>query len=194
MSRRMKFQSIDAFEDWLVADIAKRIAVAEEAVVLNRLSGVTPGAGESVNSDVKIDSGNVLASQAYSDAVIRTIMSKIDENGQVVIYANATTIWTGLAGIVDADNNKIMIPNSQMDPVSQGRIYGAIVKKDSNIADNVAYFGVQGALKTNSFGGIEVFATQEAKTANMIYTGAEIFDAGLENPKAFVKVTFTVGE
>ncbi|MBQ3281055.1 MAG: phage major capsid protein [Eubacterium sp.] len=192
LSRRMQFQSVDAFEDWLVADISKRIAVAEEAVARARLDGSAPATGESANANVKINSStNVLTSQAYSDAVIRNIMSLIDENGEVVIYANASTIWNGLAGIVDADNQKIMIPNGMVDPVVQGRIYGATVKKDSNLANNVAYFGVKGALKINRFGPMEVFPTREAKTANMIYTGVETFDAGLENDKAFVKVTFT---
>ena len=192
LSRRMQFQSVDAFEDWLVADISKRIAVAEEAVARARLDGSAPAAGESANANVKINSStNVLTSQAYSDAVIRNIMSLIDENGEVVIYANSNTIWNGLAGIVDADNKKIMIPNGMVDPVVQGRIYGATVKKDSNLSNNVAYFGVKGALKINRFGPMEIFPTREAKTANMIYTGVETFDAGLENDKAFVKVTFS---
>lgn len=192
LSRRMQFQSVDAFEDWLVADISKRIAVAEEAVARARLDGSAPATGESANANVKINSStNVLTSQAYSDAVIRNIMSLIDENGEVVIYANSNTIWNGLAGIVDADNKKIMIPNGMVDPVVQGRIYGATVKKDSNLSNNVAYFGVKGALKINRFGPMEIFPTREAKTANMIYTGVETFDAGLENDKAFVKVTFS---
>lgn len=191
MTRRMEFQSIDAFETWLVNDISKRIAVAEERVAHARLSGTAPATGEAVNNSVKIAAANVLTAQAYSDAVLRNIMSLIDENGEVVIYANSKTIWNGLAGIVDADNKKVMIPNAMVDPVVQGRIYGATVKKDSNLADNVAYFGVKGALKANKFGPMEVYPTREAKTANMIYTGAEIFDTGLENPCAFVKVTFT---
>ena len=192
LTRRMQFQSVDAFEDWLVADISKRIAVAEEAVARARLDGSAPAAGLSANVNVKINSStNVLTSQAYSDAVIRNIMSLIDENGEVVIYANANTIWNGLAGIVDAENKKIMIPNGMVDPVVQGRIYGATVKKDSNLSNNVAYFGVKGSLKINRFGPMEVFPTREAKTANMIYTGVETFDAGLENDKAFVKVTFS---
>ena len=193
MTRRMQFQSVDAFEDWLVADISKRIAVAEEAVARARLDGTAPATGETANANVKINASNVLTGQAYTDAVIRNIFSLLDENGEVVIYANSQTIWNGLAGIVDADNKKIMIPNGMVDPVVQGRIYGASVKKDSNLAANVAYFGVKGALKINRFGPMEIFPTREAKTANMIYTGVEIFDAGLENDKAFVKVTFTTG-
>ena len=194
MTRRMQFQSIDAFEQWLVADISKRIMVAKERVIIARLDGSAPATGESANNKVKIDSNNVLTSQAYTDAVIRNIMSLIDENGEVVIYANQKTIWNGLASIVDAENKKIMIPNAMVDPVVQGRIYGASIKKDSNLSDNVAYFGVKGAIKANNFAPLEVTPAIEPKTANRIFTGSEIFDAGLENPKAFVKVTFTTGQ
>ena len=178
LTRRMTFQSVDAFENWLVADISKRIAVAKEGVALKRLDGTAPMTGEAVNAIVKINASNVLTGKAYSDAVLREIMSLIDENGEVVIYANSKTIWQGLAGIVDGEGKKVMIPNSQVDPVVQGRIYGASIKKDSNLADNVAYFGVKGALKTNEFGAMEVFPAIEPKTANRIYTGATTFDAG----------------
>lgn len=191
MTRRMKFMSIDSFESWLVADLAKRIAVAKEKVILARLDGSSPGAGTSANNDVKIDSGNVLTDVALTDAAIRSIMAKIDENGQVVVYANRSTIYNGFAGITTPDGKKAFIESAMVDPVVKGVIYGGVVKVDANLADNVAYFGVQGAIKGNSFAPMEIFPTQEAKTANIIFTGTEVFDAGLENPKAFVKATFT---
>ena len=82
----------------------------------------------------------------------------------------------------------------QDDPTIKGVIYGAVVKEDVNLANNVAYFGVRGAVKANNFAPLEVTPAIEPKTANRIFTGSEIFDAGLENPKAFVKATFTEGE
>lgn len=190
MTRRMQFQSIDAFEDWLVGDISKRIMVAKEKVILARLDGSAPSAAESANSSVKIDSGNVLTNQAYTDKAIRGIMAKIDEPGQVVVYANRYTIFNGLAGIKDGAGHKAFINTPQDDPTVKGVIYGAVVKEDVNLANNVAYFGVKGALKANNFAPLEITPTIEAKTANRIWTGSEIFDAGLENPKAFVKATF----
>ena len=193
MTRRMQFQSIDAFEDWLVEDISKRIMVAKESVIIARLDGTTPATGESVNANVKIDSGNVLSGNTYTytDAVIRQIMAKIEEPGQVVVYANRYTIFNGLAGIEDGAGHKAFITTPQDDPTVKGVIYGAVVKEDVNLANNVAYFGVRGAVKANNFAPLEITPAIEPKTANRIFTGSEIFDAGLENPKAFVKVTFS---
>ena len=192
MTRRMKFQSIDSFESWLVADISKRIAVAKEKVLMTRLDGGDPLGGSTYNTDVAIDSTyNVLTNQPYTDAAIRNIMSLIDENGQVVVYANRKTIYNGLAGIETTDGKKAFIESAMVDPTIKGVIYGAVVKVDSNVPDDVAYFGVKGALKGNDYAPLEIFPTVEAKTANIIFTGTEVFDGGLENPKAFVKVTFS---
>lgn len=190
MTRRMKFQSIDAFEGWLVNDISKRIFVAKEKVILARLDGTAPATGISANNKVKIAAANVLSDEEYSDVAIRGILALIDEPGQVVCYANRATIFNGLAGINDGAGHKAFIQTPMDDPLTKGMIYGAKVKEDVNLEDNVAYFGVAGAIKANSFAPTEVFQTIEAKTANIIYTGTEVFDAGLANPKAFVKVTF----
>ena len=116
--------------------------------------------------------------------------AKLDENGDVVVYANRATIYNGLASIESDDGHKRFIESAMVDPVVKGVIYGAAVKVDANLPDDVAYFGVVGSLKANSFAPLEVFTTIEAKTANRIFTGTEVFDAGLENPKAFVKVNF----
>ncbi len=193
LSRRMTFQSIDAFESWLVNDLGKRIAVAEEKGALARLDGVAPIAGATVIAETKINADNVLTGKSYSLASIREARSKIRGAGRKVVYANSTTIWMGFASINDESGKPSFIPTSMDDPTVQGVLYGAVVKEDPNLDDNVAYFGIEKALKANVFGPMEMLKSIEPKTLNRIYTGAEVFDAGLEDDKAFVKVTFTAG-
>lgn len=48
LSRKMKFKSIDAFEAWLVNELAERIAVAKNRVIRNRLDGVAPDGGSAI--------------------------------------------------------------------------------------------------------------------------------------------------
>lgn len=194
MTRRMKFMSIDSFENWLVADLSKRIAVAKEKVLLARLDGAAPKSGIAANEAVKIDAGNVVTDLPYTDATIRAIMAKLDENGQVVVYANRSTIYNGFAGIEKGNGDKAFIESAMVDPVVKGVMYGAVIKVDTNLPDGVAYFGVRGSIKANDFAPMEIFPTVEAKTANTIFTGTEIFDGGLMNPKAFVKATFSSEE
>ena len=190
ITRKMQFQSIDAFESWLVAHLGKRIRVAKERLIIARLDGTAPEGG-SEEASAKIDAGNVLTAQKYTDEAIRGIFAKLHPAGERVVYANNNTIWANLVGIVDGDNRKLFVPDSMGDPTVQGRIYGAKVKADPNLADNVVYVGVKGQILANNFDDLFVFSTIEPKTANTITTGYSLFDAGLQDPKGFVKATFT---
>ncbi len=192
ISYSMQFRSLEAFETWLVNHLAQRIAVAKEKLILARLDGTAPDGGTAV-ANAGIDTGNVLTSQTYADATIRAIFAKLEGQGSRVIYANAATIWNGLVGITDSDGHKLFVPNSMDDPIVTGRIYGATVKLDNNLADNVAYFGVRGKLLANNFDDMRVLTSVEPKTLNQITTAGSIFDAGLENPKSYVKATFKAG-
>lgn len=192
ISYSMQFRSLEAFETWLVNHLAQRIAVAKEKLILARLDGTAPDGGTAV-ANAGIDTGNVLTAQTYADATIRAIFAKLEGQGSRVIYANAATIWNGLVGITDADGRKLFVPNSMDDPIVTGRIYGATVKLDNNLADNVAYFGVRGKLLANNFDDMRVLTSVEPKTLNQITTAGSIFDAGLENPKSYVKATFKAG-
>ena len=178
LSRQMEIQSIDAFETWLVEHLAARIRVAKEKQVLSRLDNTTYG----------IASGNILTG-TLSDAEILKIFSQINQDGEKVIYANAKTIWTVLAALETADGTKLFIPNSMSDPLITGRVYGAAVKADANLADNVFYVGVPRSILCNDFDTLEIVPQIEPKTLNRIFTAYSLFDAGLENPLAFVKYT-----
>ena len=174
----MEIQSIDAFETWLVEHLAARIRVAKEKQVLSRLDNTTYG----------IASGNILTG-TLSDAEILKIFSQIDQDGEKDIYANAKTIWTVLASLETTDGTKLFIPNSMSDPLITGRVYGAAVKADANLADNVFYVGVPRSILCNDFDTLEIVPQIEPKTLNRIFTAYSLFDACLENPLASVKYT-----
>lgn len=182
ITRKMQWQSIDAFEAWLTDHIAKRIAVAKEAQIRARLDAVTTG----------IAAANVLTAQTYAEGTIRAILAKIKQSGTKVWYANTNTIWNGLAGIQDGNDRPLFVPSTlDSDPTIQGRIYGGSVKVDENLADNVAYVGVPASILANDFEALFMNNAIDPKTFKTIIAGYSLFDAGLENPLAFVKVTFT---
>jgi HK97 family phage major capsid protein len=185
ISRKMEWQSIDAFEAWLTRHIAKRIAVAKENQILARLNVVATG----------IAAANVLTSQTYAETTVRAILAKIKQIGTKVWYANSNTIYNGLAGIQDGNNRPLFVPSTtDSDPLVQGRIYGGNVKVDENLADNVAYVGVPASVLANDFEDLYMQRSIDPKSFEAIIAGYSLFDAGLENPLAFVKVTFTPGE
>lgn len=191
ISRKMKFKSIDAFESWVINELAQRIAVAKEKVILARLDGSAPAGGSAITGS-GIAAANILTNQTYGDAAIRSMFALLKGQGGRVIYANSGTIWNHLVGLEGTDSKKLFVPNSMDDPTVAGRIYGATVKVDENLSDNVIYLGVKGKILANDYDDLFIFSATEPKTANEIITGYSLFDAGLENPKSFVKATFTV--
>ena len=180
ISRKMKWQSISAFEDWIVTHIAERIGVAKEARILSQLGDATYG----------IAAANVATGVEATDANIRAKLGLVRGTGAKVLYANAYTIWNILAGINDGAGNKAFIPSPQADPVTKGVVYGYTVKEDNNLANKVIYAGAPSKILANNFEDLFINRAMDPKTFEDIVAGYSRFDAGLENPLAFVKVTF----
>ena len=180
ISRKMKWQSISAFEDWVVKHIADRIGVAKETRILSQLNDATYG----------IAAANIQTGVEASDAGIRANLSLVRGTGAKVIYANAYTIWNILAAITDGAGNKAFIPSPQSDPVTKGVVYGYTVKEDSNLADKVMYAGAPSLILANNFEDLFINRAMDPKTFEDIIAGYSLFDAGIENPLGFVKVTF----
>ena len=178
MTRKMEIQSLSAFEDWLVTHLAERIRVAKELHILSRLNNETYG----IAAENKI--GGTL-----SDSEIRRIFSLLKGSGAKVVYASQAMIWNVLFGITDEKGNKLFVPDSMGDPMVAGRIYGAAVKQNDNLADNDLYAGYPKKILSNNFEDVTVVPSLEPKTLKRIFTGYSLYDAGLEDPKSFVKYT-----
>ena len=179
MSRKMEIQSLEAFEDWLTTHLADRIRVAKEARILSQLS----------DEDYGIAEDNAYEIEELTDAAVRAAFAKIRQNGAKVIYANSGMIWEQIAGLENLSGQKLFIPNAMSDPKVAGRVYGAVVKEDNNIPDGVLYIGVPKSILCNEFDSLVIVPALEPKTLKRIFTGYSLFDAGLENPLAFVKLT-----
>lgn len=178
MSRKMQFQSIQAFEDWIVTHLAERIRVAKETYIISQLAK---------SSTVGIDSGNIISAAACTDEEIRKALGLLRGSGERVLYANSNFIWNTLAGLETTEGDKLFIPNPMSDPLVEGRVYGTVVKRDSNIPDDTFYIGYPKKILSNEFVLFDITPQIEDKTLNRIFVGYSLFDAGLEDPKAFVK-------
>lgn len=179
MSKKMQVQSLEAFASWIVTNLADRIRAAKERLIIVRLE----------DAEVGIAAGNKLDPAPLTDDLLRKAFGLLDANGIRSVYANSATIWNRIAGLTNEKGEKLFIPNSMEDPIVQGRVYGAAVKVDTEISDNVIYIGVGKDILANDFDELEVVPSVEPKTLKRIYTGYSLFDAGLGNPKAFAKLT-----
>ena len=100
MSRKMQFQSIQAFEDWVVSHLAERISVAKETYIIGQL-------GKS--GTVGIDSGNIISAASCTDAEIRKALGLLRGSGTRVLYANSNFIWNTLAGLETTKDRKSVV-------------------------------------------------------------------------------------
>ena len=178
LTRKMEIQSISAFEDWLVTHLAARIRVAKEKLILARLD----------NADVGIASSNKI-SGTLSDAEVRKIFGLLKGSGSKVVYASQSMIWNNLAALEKENGDKLFMESAMEDPVVAGRIYGAVVKQNDNIPDNVLYVGYPRSILANEFEDLTIYPSVEPKTMRRIYTAYSLFDAALEKPESFVKYT-----
>lgn len=177
MSRKMQFQSISAFEDWLVTHLSNRVRVAKEKYIIKQLDDPSVG----------IDAANVLTGAELTDDELRKALGLLQGSGVRVLYANNDMIWNTIAGLKDEKGDKLFIPSSREDPTIEGRVYGSMVKKDSNIPNDTLYLGYPAKILSNNFIDFDITPQIESKTLNRIFVGYSLFDAGLEVPKAFVK-------
>lgn len=181
MSKKMQIQSIDAFYTWVTTNLAERIRAAKERLIIERLN----------DADVGMAADNKIENADLTDDIILQAMGKILSGGAKSIYANNATIWNKIAKLKDEKGDKLFIPNSMSDPIVAGRVYGAAVKEDTEVPNNVIYIGVGKFILTNDFDALEIVPSVEPKTLKRIVTGYSLFDAGLEHPQAFVKITLT---
>ena len=181
LSRKMKFKSVDAFEDWLVKELGDRIAVAKERLCIARATGAAPEGGSAVAA-AGIAAANKNTAVARTDAGIRAAFALV--KGPVkTIYANASTIWDILAGIEDGGGHRLFIPSGMDDPTVAGRVYGAKVKEDPQLADDEFFIFAQDQMTVNEYDELYIFSTVEAKTANEVRTAYALTDAGVKDPK-----------
>lgn len=178
MSRKMQFQSIKAFEDWVVTHLAERVRVAKEKYILGQLDK---------SATVGIAASNVIEGTVCNDAELRRALALLHGSGNRVLYANSNFIWSTLAGIENAKGEKLFIPNAMADPIIEGRIYGTAVKKDANIPDDSFLIGYPNQILVNEFILFDITPQIEAKTLNRIFVGYALVDAGLMDPQSFVK-------
>ena len=161
-------------------NLADRIGVGKETQILAQMNDATYGIAEA----------NIATGVEATDANIRAKLGLVRGKGDKVIYANAYTIWNILAGINDGAGNKAFIPSPMADPVVKGVVYGYTVKEDQNLSNKVVYAGAPAAILANDFEELFINRATDPKSLAEIVTGYSLFDAGLENPLAFVKVTF----
>ncbi len=104
------------------------------------------------------------------------------------IYANSTTIWTKLAGILDNNKRPIFVP----DPTGNGkiRIFGMIVEEDDSMSDGeVLFSNASAGYHMNINKEMSMMTEEHVKKRNTDYCGYAIMDGNITTNQAHALLT-----
>lgn len=170
-----------ALENYLTSEIAERLGNALAGEVIKQI-------------DLDMDAGNkglTTATDKLAWAEVTKAYGSIKNAGALTVYVNNATLYNHLVSIVDGAN-RVAFQNSMQEGV-QGALLGATVKIEEALADNVILVGDPKKVVGNMIQDIMIESDKDIKRHVDIYAGYARFECALVAPKAFAKLTVTVG-
>lgn len=187
ISAKVQAMSIDAFEQYIVAEIGRKMAIAIENAILN-------GNGSNAPTGL-LHSGQISKEVQYNDALTYADVMKILSSLPTMYHTNACLImnremfFNQVAGLVDTQKQPIVIKDVQA-PLKYN-VLGYPVIIDDYVPEDTALFGDLSYYKLN-FAQTPVIESDKSagfKSGKTIYRGLAVVDGKLALNEAFVKVT-----
>lgn len=192
VSWKLKEMSIEDFIPYIQRKMAKKMGAAAGY-------GATHGKGNAVkNKPEPVGTVTALLSEDDTPQVVKYAKGKgityeniLETRAKIKsgyasglrIYANSTTIWTRLAGILDANKRPIFVP----DPTGNGeiRIFGMLVKEDDSMGDGEVLFSNPSAgYHMNINKEMSMMTEEHVKLRNTDYCGYAIMDGNIVTSQA----------
>ena len=179
LSYAMQRMSLDAFESFLVAEIAARMGAALAADVMAQINTDYASGTNAVNS---------AATKKLAFTDVAGAMALLENaNGQCVVYGKRATIFNYLVGMVDTTGRPIFQVNAQEG--QEGTLIGCPVKVEDAAAANVLWIGFPKNVVGNMIQDIMVESDKDIKKHVVIHSGYARFECKLIAGKSFVKLT-----
>lgn len=179
LSYAMQRMSLDAFEAFLVSEIAARMGAALAADVMAQINTDYASSTNAVNSAA-------VKKLAFTD--VAGAMALLENaNGQCVVYGKRSTIFNYLVGMVDTTGRPIFQVNAQEG--QEGTLIGCPVKVEDAAAANVLWIGFPKNVVGNMIQDIMVESDKDIKKHVVIHSGYARFECKLIADKSFVKLT-----
>lgn len=169
--------SVDGFEDFIANEIAERLGAALAADIVTQLGTDF----DSSNNDLDVaTSGKIV----WTD--VTGAFAVLKNAKGVVVYGNRTTIYKYIAGMVDTTGRPIFQANANEG--IEGHLFGAPVKVEDAIADDILWIGDPKQVVGNMVQDIMVEKDRDIKSHVITYSGYARFQAALLAPGAFAKL------
>ena len=185
VSKSVTTMSIDAFENWLVNKIARKVAEKIDALIFN---GTGTGEAQGVNAITWNATNSITVAKAAS-------LSEANVTGVVALlkggyfadaewYMSSATFFGDFHPLMDKSKNNVVTENN-----GEYRIMGKIVNFDERIASHEAilgdfYRGYVGNLQED----VNVTSQFVTRENAFDFLGCAIFDGKVQAIEAFVKI------
>lgn len=183
ISYAMEKMSIDAFENFLVSEIADRMGAALAGDVISQINSDY----DSTNNAVSTAANGKIA---FADVAGALAVLK-NAKGQCTVYASHATIYKYLVGMVDTTGRPIFQVDAQAG--AEGHLIGCPVKVEDGITGDVLLIGYPKQIVGNMIQDIMIENDRNIKKHVITYAGYARFECKLMAPKAFAKLTVSSG-
>ena len=175
ISYAMAQMSIEAFESFLVNEIADRMGAALAADVVTEITTNY----DSTNNAVEGAEEDVIG---WAD-VAGALATLKNAKGECVVYGRQATIYKYLVGMVDTTGRPIYQPNAQAG--AQGTLVGFPVKVEDAVPADTLLIGYPKQVVGNMIQDIMVESDRNIKKHVITYAGYARFECELMAAKAF---------
>lgn len=179
ISYAMAKMAIDAFEPFLINEIAERLGAKLAAFTFGKIAS----GYDSTNNAI---STAAVKAVAYKDVASLMALLK-NAKGQAVFYARRNTIYNYLVGMVDTTGRPIFQPNAQAG--QEGTLIGCPVKVEDAVGANEIYVGYPKNVVGNTIQDIMIESDRDIKKHVITHSGYARYDARLIQPASFAKLT-----
>lgn len=180
ISYALGIMSIDGFESFITREIADRLGAALASDIIT-----TIGTGyDSTHNDLDVGtSGKVV----WTD--VTGALSVLKNVNNIVFYANQTTIYKYIAGMVDSTGRPLF--QHDANEAIRGYLAGFPVKVEDAIGADLIWVGDPEQVVGNMVQDIMVESARDIKKHVITYSGYARFQCALLAPAAFAKLDVT---
>jgi len=180
ISYALGIMSIDGFESFITREIADRLGAALAADVISQLGTDY----DSTHNDLDVaTSGKVV----WPD--VTGALSVLKNVNNIVFYANQTTIYKYIAGMVDSTGRPLF--QHDANEAIRGYLAGFPVKVEDAIGADLIWVGDPEQVVGNMVQDIMVESDKDIKKHVITYSGYARFQCALLAPAAFAKLDVT---
>lgn len=173
LSYKMRLMAIDAFEDYVVSQIAARLgAVLAAGIVANIKAGMA--------ADNKIATG-------VNYANIVAGFGELKRVGTVVVYGTRKGVYNKLVGMVDSQKRPIFM--NAITEKAAGAILGATIKFEDAVGDTELLIGDPAKYLQNVVAPVIIETDKDLNNHTFVYSGYTCQEGVLTDDKAFALVS-----